>query len=143
MRRVPTLEAAERARSLGLKRVTIAEFGVASGGGLLAMCQFARQATKETGVDFQIVGFDTCTGLPPPVDYRNHRDLFQHGDYPMPDHGRLKESPLGIYRADWPHEPTRVHRCRCRLLLVRKGRAQRAGARGPAKISATLAGVFR
>jgi hypothetical protein len=86
------LEAAERARALGLKCVTVAEFGVASGGGLLAMCQFARQVKKETGVDFQIVGFDTGTGLPPPADYRDHPDLFQDGDYPMPDHGRLRKS---------------------------------------------------
>ncbi|PWT82440.1 MAG: hypothetical protein C5B58_08280 [Acidobacteria bacterium] len=86
------LEAAERARALGLKCITVAEFGVASGGGLLAMCQLARQAKKETGVDFQIVGFDTGTGLPPPADYRDHPDLFQHGDYSMPDQGRLRKS---------------------------------------------------
>ncbi len=83
------LETAWIAKRRGLKSVTVAEFGVASGGGLLAMCRFAEQATALTGVRFNIVGFDGGTGLPPPVDYRDHPDLWLTGDYQMPDRQNL------------------------------------------------------
>jgi hypothetical protein len=49
-----------------------AEFGVANGAGLLNMCEIAARVTRETGVGFRIVGFDAGTGLPQPIDYRDH-----------------------------------------------------------------------
>src|SRR2546427_1003344 len=70
------LETARIAKRRGLKRITVAEFGVASGAGLLAMCRLAKQATALTGVQFNIVGFDSGTGLPPPANYRDHPDLW-------------------------------------------------------------------
>jgi hypothetical protein len=86
------LKAADLARAAGLKKVTVVEFGVASGDGLLAMCRFGEAATRCTGVQFNIVGFDTGTGLPPPADYRDHPDLWIAGDYPMPDRNALLKS---------------------------------------------------
>ncbi len=83
------LRAADLALAAGLDKITAIEFGVASGAGLLAMCQLAEQTTRCTGVRFNIVGFDSGAGLPPPVDYRDHPDLWISGDYPMPDRSAL------------------------------------------------------
>ncbi len=41
-----TLEAARGALDLGKREVTIIEFGVAAGAGLLGMCDLARRVTK-------------------------------------------------------------------------------------------------
>ena len=85
-----TLEAAKSARELGKREVTIIEFGVAAGGGLLGMCDLARRATEITGVEVKVVGFDTGVGMPPPADYRDHPDLYQAGDFPI-DQEALRE----------------------------------------------------
>ncbi|HVN29697.1 MAG TPA: hypothetical protein VMT64_14465, partial [Candidatus Binataceae bacterium] len=83
------LQAADRAGSAGLRRIIAIEFGVASGAGLLAMCRIAEETTRCTGVAIEIVGFDGGVGLPAPIDYRDHPDLWIKGDYPMPDRDRL------------------------------------------------------
>jgi hypothetical protein len=77
------LDAAERAASLGLRRFSALEFGVASGRGLLNICQNAAAVKKTTGVEIDVFGFDTGTGLPPPRSYRDHPELYQSGDFPM------------------------------------------------------------
>lgn len=78
-----TLRCADIARELGLREVTLIEFGVAAGAGLLNMCEIARQVTHATGIEFRIVGFDTGRGMPPPQSYRDHPELYQEGDFPM------------------------------------------------------------
>jgi hypothetical protein len=83
------LHAADQAKRCGIPALTALEFGVANGAGLLNMCEIAARVTRETGVDFRIVGFDAGTGLPPPVDYRDHPEHYHHGDYPMVDRTRL------------------------------------------------------
>ena len=40
-------------------------------------------------MEFQVVGFDSGTGLPPPRDYRDQPQLFGEGDYPMVDRDAL------------------------------------------------------
>lgn len=77
------LDAADRAARLGVKCVSVIEFGVASGAGLLNICEHATATTRLTGVKFEIYGFDTGRGLPPPRSYRDHPELYQSGDYPM------------------------------------------------------------
>jgi hypothetical protein len=76
------LAAADHAKSFGIDKVTIMEFGVAAGGGLLNMCWIAEQVTRETSVRFDIVGFDSGEGMPPPVDYRDHPEKYFTGDFP-------------------------------------------------------------
>ena len=83
------LHAAERAKEFGKKGVTIVEFGVASGAGLLNMCKIAENASKSTGVEFRVFGFDTGTGLPPPHNYRDYPEAYREGDFPM-DVDRLR-----------------------------------------------------
>jgi hypothetical protein len=77
------LDAADRANRLGVKRISAMEFGVATGAGLLNICQNAKEVTKITGVEFDIIGFDTGAGLPPPRSYRDHPELYKAGDYKM------------------------------------------------------------
>jgi hypothetical protein len=84
------LDAADRARSLGLSRISAIEFGVASGAGLLNICENARKVSRITGVEIFIFGFDTGAGLPPPRSYRDHPELYREGDFPM-DFAALEE----------------------------------------------------
>ena len=85
------LKAADYARSLGIRRVSILEFGVAAGAGLMNMVEIARRVMKETGVLFSVYGFDTGTGMPPPMDYRDHPDMYQRGEFGM-DVAALREA---------------------------------------------------
>jgi hypothetical protein len=79
----PILRAADQAREYGISKLTIVEFGVASGAGLLNMCRIAERTSRATGVEFRVTGFDTGVGMPPPADYRDHPEQWQQGDFPM------------------------------------------------------------
>jgi hypothetical protein len=77
------LKAADDAARYGKKRVTVIEFGVANGAGLFNMQVIAKKITKSTGISFDIYGFDTAEGMPPPESYKDHPDLYREGDFPM------------------------------------------------------------
>jgi hypothetical protein len=81
----PTLFAADQARNLGIKAVSVVEFGVAAGAGLLNMCALEERTTKATGVAFRVYGFDSGVGMPSAIDYRDQPDRYQRGDFPMGD----------------------------------------------------------
>ena len=86
--------AADLAKKHRISKVTLLEFGVASGAGLLNLCHIAGKVTKETGVQFDIVGFDSGEGMPPPRDYRDHPEKYFTGDYPVTDkEGLLRRLP--------------------------------------------------
>lgn len=90
-------KAALLARKLGHSRMSAIEFGVAGGNGLLALERHAEDVTHRTGIQIDIYGFDTGTGLPPPVDYRDMPYLYQAGYFVMdPDQlkARLRLSKL-------------------------------------------------
>src|SRR5438874_1170570 len=53
------LKAADHARELGINRVSVLEFGVAAGAGLMNLAEIARRVTRVTGVQFSLYGFDT------------------------------------------------------------------------------------
>jgi hypothetical protein len=84
------LNAARKAKKLGLERTTVVEFGVASGAGLMNMCEIADLLTPRFNVAFDVVGFDTGTGMPPPRDYRDHPEHYGQGDFPMQDTTSLR-----------------------------------------------------
>src|SRR5579862_5305691 len=65
------LQAASLARTLGHRRISAIEFGVAGGNGLVALERHADYVRKETGVEVMTYGFDTGRGMPPPIDYRD------------------------------------------------------------------------
>jgi hypothetical protein len=80
-----TLFAADQARSEGIHEIAVAEFGVASGKGLLALQHEAALVERETGMKVRVFGFDAGpTGLPDLCgDHRDLPDLWRPGDYPM------------------------------------------------------------
>lgn len=84
------LKAAEFAKGIGAKSITAIEFGVASGAGLLNICEISKNVTRETGVNFNIFGFDTGQGMPAPHDYRDLPEtLIKEGDFLMFDQEKL------------------------------------------------------
>ena len=87
------LAAADLARELGLRRLTLVEFGVAAGAGLLNMCAIARRVMRATGIDFRVVGFDTGKGMPAPQSHRDHPEIYQQGDFPMDEAALRRRLP--------------------------------------------------
>lgn len=83
------LQSADWAKRRGWSEITVLEFGVAAGGGLLNLSLLAEKAERATGVRVHVVGFDSGQGMPPPVDYRDHPDMYVRGDFPM-DAARLR-----------------------------------------------------
>jgi hypothetical protein len=106
------LAAADQARALGVERLALLEFGVGGGTGLLNMAHVAAEVTTCTGVEFEIYGFDTGAGLPPPRSYRDHPELFQAGDFRMDVHRLRAMLPPNVHlvlgdvattTTDWLH----------------------------------------
>ncbi len=64
-------QAAQLAHRLGLERISVLEFGVAGGNGLVSMEGHAEKIEKIFPVKIEIYGFDTGEGLPDPRDYRD------------------------------------------------------------------------
>jgi hypothetical protein len=98
------LKCADLASSMGIRHVSVIEFGVAAGAGLFNMCAIAKRVTAATGVTFEIYGFDTGVGMPPPRNYRDHPELYQAGDFPtdvaalqrlLPANAHLIIGPIG------------------------------------------------
>lgn len=78
------LRAAQQAKESGVKAISVAEFGVAGGAGLLRLQDYARRVQAATGVTIHVVGFDTGAGLPAGTrDFRDHPEIWSPGDYPM------------------------------------------------------------
>ena len=87
---VGVLQAADSAKSAGVARIAVVEFGVAGGNGLLALQRISEDVEKATGVQITVYGFDSGSGLPEPCgDYRDHPDHWAEGDYAM-DYSRLE-----------------------------------------------------
>jgi hypothetical protein len=77
------LHAADLARSRGIGSVTVVELGVGSGTGLLNLCELSALVSRATGIRFELAGFDSGSGMPPPRDYRDHPELYKAGWFPM------------------------------------------------------------
>jgi hypothetical protein len=78
------LYAAEQAKREGWSAVSVIEFGVAEGDGLLTLQKHAAAVERDTGIEIHIYGFDRGKGLPQGTgDYRDHPDFWMPGDYPM------------------------------------------------------------
>lgn len=95
------LRAADVANYFGNKCVTVVEFGVASGAGLLNMVRLAPLVKKETGIDLRIIGFDTGRGLPPVQGYKDHPELWSAGDFAMEDRDALVRKLDGRAEIIW------------------------------------------
>lgn len=76
-------QGARLAKQLGIDRISALEFGVAGGDGLLELENLAVQIERELGMHIDIYGFDTGTGLPQPVDYRDMPYIWSQGFFNM------------------------------------------------------------
>lgn len=84
------LHAAREAKKLGIKKISAIEFGVGSGGGIIALEKIAKQITKLTNVQIDIYGFDLGKGLPKPKDYRDLAFMWKEGFFKM-DRKKLEQ----------------------------------------------------
>jgi hypothetical protein len=75
------LSAADLASQKGIPKIAVIEFGVASGHGLMSMSRIASAVSKMTGIQLDVVGFDTGKGMPPAQDYRDHPEVYFEGDF--------------------------------------------------------------
>jgi hypothetical protein len=88
------LAAADEALEERVKEISVYEFGVAGGNGLLALSDVAASVEAETGIGIRVYGFDTGSGLPELTgDYRDYPDHWQSGDYPMDEAALRKRLP--------------------------------------------------
>ena len=85
------LAAADIARFFGYRKVTVIEFGVANGDGLLNLCNLTEQVSAVTNIEFRVLGFDNAIGLPEPVDYRDHPEIWSKGDFRMTNRPQLEQ----------------------------------------------------
>ncbi|MDR2097841.1 MAG: hypothetical protein LBP37_04905 [Spirochaetaceae bacterium] len=77
-------------KSLGLKRISVIEFGVAGGRGLTALERHAEKIGREMGIEIEVYGFDSGHGLPKSVDYRDLPYIWSEGFYKM-DYEKLRK----------------------------------------------------
>jgi hypothetical protein len=84
--------AAREKVKLGLKRLVLIEFGVASGAGLLNMCRIGKKLARHYGLECRVIGFDAGNGMPTPVDYRDHPEKYLDGDFIPHDANALQNA---------------------------------------------------
>lgn len=83
--------AADLGKRLGLNAISVIEFGVAGGRGLLALERIAEIVGKSTGIQIKVAGFDSGQGMPAPLDYRDLPHAWDKGFYSM-DAARLRSA---------------------------------------------------
>jgi hypothetical protein len=91
--------AAWEAKKLGLKGITVIEFGVAGGSGLVILEKIAAEVAKHFSITIKVVGFDTGSGMPRATDYRDLPHIWQPGFFKMDVEAlqaRLKRAELII-----------------------------------------------
>jgi len=94
-----TYHAALEAKLLGINRISVIEFGVGGGLGLVELEKISETVSRETNIEINVYGFDLGTGLPSPLDYRDLPYVFQKGFYKMDIDSlrkRLKKATLII-----------------------------------------------
>jgi hypothetical protein len=81
------LAGADQAKREGASEISVMEFGVAGGNGLVVLQEYAAAVERETGVRIAVYGFDAGGGLPALCgDYRDHPDQWRPSDYRMDEH---------------------------------------------------------
>jgi hypothetical protein len=71
------------ANSIGLKKVSVIEFGVAGGNGLVSLEKIAKIVEDMYPIEIEVYGFDTGKGLPKPTDTRDLPHLWTEGSFKM------------------------------------------------------------
>ena len=86
-----TYHAALQAKQLGMSSISVIEFGVAGGRGLVNLEKISFEIEKLTGINIDVYGFDTAMGMPESSDYRDLPYIWQKGFFRM-DFEKLKNS---------------------------------------------------
>jgi len=84
------VHAAHLASQLGVKAISVLEFGVAGGNGLVILEKVGEKVEQIFGLRIDVYGFDTGKGLPKPQDYRDLPNLYLESAFPM-DVEKLKK----------------------------------------------------
>jgi hypothetical protein len=90
-------QAIHLATKLKHRKVSVIEFGVATGAGLLALEKYAARLGGRAGIEVEVYGFDFGQGLPAPSDYRDLAYVWKRGAYQMDVDGlkkRLRSAKL-------------------------------------------------
>lgn len=82
-------QAAKLASLLNYPRISVVEFGCGGGKGRLNAEMHIKEVMNLFSVDIELYGFDSGSGLPPPLDYRDMPHYFRAGLYEM-DRGALE-----------------------------------------------------
>jgi hypothetical protein len=90
-----TFHAAQQAKLLGLSGISVIEFGVGSGNGLLALERTAREVADYFGIRISVLGFDMGEGLPGAADYRDLPYVWDKGFYKMDETALRKRLGAG------------------------------------------------
>jgi hypothetical protein len=77
------LHAAHLASHLNMKAISVLEFGVAGGNGLVILENVSEKIERIFGLRIDVYGFDTGKGLPRPRDYRDLPNLYRERAFPM------------------------------------------------------------
>jgi len=67
------------AKKLGYNKISVIEFGVAGGNGLVLLEKYAEEIGKKFKIDIEVYGFDTGKGLPKLEDYRDMQYNWDEG----------------------------------------------------------------
>lgn len=86
--------AADLACKLKSPGITVIEFGVAGGNGLVALEMIATAVSQHFGITVSVFGFDTGEGMPDPIDYRDMPYVWSYGFYGM--NREVLESKLDV-----------------------------------------------
>lgn len=79
----PVQLAGKQAERLEYNKVSLIEFGVAGGNGLVALEEIAERLEQSLDVSFEIYGFDLGSGLPSPESYKDCPYFWDKGHYEM------------------------------------------------------------
>ena len=76
-------QATQQALALGIKKISVIEFGVAGGNSLVSMEKHALALSEIFDIEYEIYGFDTAEGLPELEGYKDIMHQWQEGHFPM------------------------------------------------------------
>ena len=70
-----------QAQHCGYNKITAIEFGVGGGEGFASLIDAASRFRALFNIEIEVIGFDTCTGLPAIKDYRDHPEVWHAGQF--------------------------------------------------------------
>lgn len=72
-----------QAKNCGINNISLIEFGVANGKGIKSLLEVASLIKEEMKMSVKVIGFDNRDGLPSPIDYRDHPEIWSKEEFSM------------------------------------------------------------